>query len=237
MHFSSPPESGNYTRLKTVLGRIRHLEGLPDAVQAEIAAAAFPVPYKAGQVIYIEGEPAGFVYLLEQGWVKAVRMSSDGREQAMLFLQACELFGDIAVYTDQVYPGSVVALEDVQAWLIPADKFLKMVADNPSLALAMLRRMGERVLKYIGMVEDLALRSVESRLANTLLQHAEARAGRLVVPRRHWTTFDEMAVRLGTVRDVLSRTLRSLEAQELLRVEKQAIILLDPEGLRQRGDL
>jgi CRP-like cAMP-binding protein len=54
--------------------------------------------------------------------------------------------------------------------------------------------------------------------------------------RRAWTTFDEMAVRLGTVRDVLSRALKTLEAENLLKVEKQAIILLDPQGLAERAD-
>jgi CRP/FNR family transcriptional regulator len=86
-------------------------------------------------------------------------------------------------------------------------------------------------------VEDLSLRNVETRLANTLLQHAEARNGQLLVPRRDWTTFDEMAVRLGTVRDVLSRALKTLEAEGLLKVEKQAIVLLDPKGLAERGNL
>jgi hypothetical protein len=59
--------------------------------------------------------------------------------------------------------------------------------------------------------------------------------GQFVVPRRDWTTFDEMAVRLGTVRDVLSRALKTLEAENLLRVEKHAIVILDSKGLEERG--
>jgi CRP/FNR family transcriptional regulator len=103
------------------------------------------------------------------------------------------------------------------------------------LATAVIRHLGGRVLHYINLVEDLSLRSVEARLANTLLQNAELRDGQLIVPRREWTTFDEMAIRLGTVRDVLSRTLKTLESEGLLKVEKQSIILLDPKGLEERG--
>ena len=69
------------------------------------------------------------------------------------------------------------------------------------------------------------------------MSHAELHDGQLIVPRREWTTFDEMAVRLGTVRDVLSRTLKTLEAEGLLKVEKQAINVLDPKGLAERGNL
>lgn len=224
-------------RLKAVLSQISHFNQLPAELQETLAAAALPRHYEAGQVIYLEGEPAEFVYILESGWVKATRMSHDGREQAMLFLRPVEVFGDIAVFTGTNYPGTVTALEAVDAWTIPSATLLALVKRSPELALAVIRRLGERVLHYIELVEDLSLRSVEARLANTLLQHAEQENGRLVVRRRSWTTFDEMAVRLGTVRDVLRRALKTLEAEGLLKVEKKAILLLDAKGLAERGNL
>lgn len=196
---------------------------------------AAPRHYNTGQVIYLEGEPANYIYILEKGWVKATRMSPEGREQAMLFLQAGEIFGDIAVLTDTPYPGTVMALEPVEAWAIEKSAMQPLIARYPELAMAVIRRLGERVLYYIGLVEDLSLRSVEERLASTLLKHAEMSGSRLTVPRRTWTTFDEMAIRLGTVRDVLSRALRTLEEEGLLRVERHEIVILDPEGLARRG--
>ena len=104
------------------------------------------------------------------------------------------------------------------------------------MAMAVIQHLGERVLHYVDMIEDLSLRSVETRLAITLLRNANMVDGRLTVRRERWTTFDEMAVRLGTVRDVLSRALRSLENDGLLKVERREIILLDPKGLESRGD-
>lgn len=232
-----PPAPRHLARLKALLARIRRFDGLPPEVQERIAASASPRHFAAGQVIYLEGEPAETLYLLERGWIKATRMSREGREQAMLFLESGEIFGDIAMFSGTTYPGTVVALEDVDVWAIPAREFLTLTEQYPALAMAVIRHLSDRVLHYIGLVEDLSLRNVEARLANTLLQHAEARDGQLIVPRRGWTTFDEMAVRLGTVRDVLSRALKTLEAEGLLRVEKQAIVLLDPKGLAERGRL
>lgn len=230
-----PPVPQHLTRLKTLLARIRHFDGLPPKVQERIAALAVLHHFAAGQVIYIEGEPAEAFYLLERGWIKATRMSRDGREQAMLFLESGEIFGDIAVFSGTTYPGTVVALEDVDVWAIPAREFLILTEQYSALAMATIHHLSDRVLHYIGLVEDLSLRNVEARLANTLLQHAEVHDGQLIVPRRGWATFDEMAVRLGTVRDVLSRGLKTLEAEGLLKVEKQAIFLLDPKGLAERG--
>jgi len=162
-------------------------------------------------------------------------MTHEGREQAMMFLRPVEIFGDIAVFTGTTYPGTVVALEDVDVWVIPAKTILDLIPRHPELAMAVIHHLGGRVLHYISLVEDLSLRNVEARLANTLLRHAELRDGQLIVPRREWTTFDEMATRLGTVRDVLSRALKTLESEGLLKVEKQSITLLDPKGLEERG--
>lgn len=228
--------SNFHDRLKFTLSKIEHFKSLPPEAQNAIIDVAIPRQYKAGQVIYLEGEPADYVYLLEKGWVKATRMTHEGREQGLLFLRPVEIFGDIAVFSGTSYPGTVTALEDVEAWLIPSQVLMLLVKQYPDLALAIIQRLSERVLHYIGLVEDLSLRSVETRLASTLLRNAELRNEQMIVPRQEWTTFDEMAVRLGTVRDVLSRAMKTLEAEGYLKVEKQTILILDPKGLSERVD-
>lgn len=222
-------------RAKNALAKVSHFANLPSYVQEEVAGAAAQRHYAAGQVIYLEGEPGTMVYILESGWVRASRTSPEGREQAMSFLRPGEVFGDIAVFTGMPYPGTVIALEDVELWTIDGNRLLDLVGRYPELARAVIRRLADRVSYFIGLVEDLSLRSVEARLANTLSKNAETREGRLIVPRRSWTTFAEMAVRLGTVRDVLSRALRTLEKEGLIKVERHGITLLDPLGLEKRG--
>src|SRR3990170_5931687 len=172
----------NFDQIKNALQLIRHFNDLPDEIQQAIAASATHRHFDAGQVIYVEGEPAESIYVLESGWVKATRMTREGREQAMMFLRPVEVFGDIAVFTGTTYPGTVVALEDVDVWALPAQAVLDLVSHHPAFAMAVIRHLGERVLHYISLVEDLSLRSVEARLANTLLHHAEQRDGRLIVP-------------------------------------------------------
>lgn len=232
----SSPSPKNHERLKITLSQMRHFNTLPDEAQEVIIAAAIPRHFEAGQVIYLEGEPANFVYIIEHGWVNATRMTPEGREQGLLFLHPVEIFGDIAVFTGTAYPGTTTALEDVDAWVLPSETLLLLVKRYPDLALAIIRKLSDRVLYYIGLVEDLSLRSVEARLASTLLRNAELRNDQLIVPRREWTTFDEMAVRLGTVRDVLSRAMKTLEVEGYLKVEKQIIVILDPKGLSERAD-
>ena len=215
--------------------RLPSFRELPATVHQALARSTRRRYLEAGQVIYVEGEAAEYIYILETGWIKATRMNRDGREQAMMFMQPVDIFGDIAVLTGTTYPGTTTALERVGVWFISADVVWNLIHTYPELAEAIIHHLGKRVLNYISLVEDLSLRSVEARLAHSLLRHAEVQDGQLVVPRRKWTTFDEMAIRLGTVRDVLARTLKTLEAENLLKVEKQVIILLDPKGLTERA--
>lgn len=117
----------NFDQIKNALQRIRHFNDLPDEIQQGIAASAIHRHFDTGQVIYVDGEPAESIYILEAGWVKATRMTRDGREQAMMFLHPVEVFGDIAVFTGTTYPGTVVALEDVDVWVIPAKTILDLI--------------------------------------------------------------------------------------------------------------
>jgi len=235
-HNAQPSEAQRAARVKEILSKVRHFAELPVTVQEAIASAAAPRRFEADEVIFLEGEPADVLYILETGWVKATRMSPEGREQALWFLEAGEVFGDVALLTDAPSPGTVVALEAVDAWAIEKSAFLHLIHKYPQMAMAVIRRLGDRVLYFIGLVEDLSLRSVEARVAKTLLKHALVSGDRLVVPRRTWTTFDEMATRLGTVRDVLSRALKTLEEEQLLHVERHEIVILDPAGLAARGE-
>jgi CRP-like cAMP-binding protein len=230
-HRNVPPP-----RLKTLFAKVRHFDKLQPEVQEQLEAAAALRRFNAGQVVYLEGEPAESIFIVESGWVKATRMSHDGREQALLFLRTGEMFGDVAVFSHASYPGTVTALEDASLWVIPAATILQLTEQHPDMAMAVIRHLGDRVLYYVDMIDDLSLCSVEARLARTLLKHARVSEGRLMVPRETWTTFDEMAVRLGTVRDVLSRSLKTLEAEGLLEVKRREIILLDPKGLAARGE-
>jgi CRP/FNR family transcriptional regulator len=223
-------------RLKSMLSQISHFNLLNAETQTAILSIAVPCHFHTGQVIYLEGEPAKYVYILTHGWVKATRMTKEGREQGLLFLRPVEIFGDIAVFANTSYPGTTTALEDVDAWMIPSEKLLAVVQSHSDLALAVIQRLSERVLHYLDLVEDLSLKSVESRLATSLLRNAELSNGQLMVPRREWTTIDAMAVRLGTVRDVLSRAMKTLEAEGHIRVEKQTIIVLNPKGLAERSN-
>ena len=96
------------------------------------------------------------------------------------------------------------------------------------LALALLKELTSRLRHLVNLVDDLALHSVQGRLAGMLLeQAAEDKRGMPAAA----LTQAEMAARLGTVREMVGRALKTFEALGLLRLERGVIVLLDRAGL------
>jgi len=110
---------------------------------------------------------------------------------------------------------------------------LQLLDEHAGLARLIIQNLADRVMHLVGLVEDLSLRSVEARLARVLLENASGG----VLQRRRWATQSEMAARLGTVPDVISRVLRGLAEEGLIQIERREIRILDPQGLEAKARL
>ena len=211
-----------------LLKAVSYFSRLDHAALKLLAQSAVRRAYDAGQVILIEGEPCAGLYVVESGWLKAVKIGLDGREQVLQTLRDGEAFNALSVFTDAPNQATVSALEDSVVWLIQREVLLNLMDQHPALTRQVVTDLAGRVMHLIRMVEDLSLRSVEARLARLLLEQAEGGS----VQRRRWATQAEMASRLGTVPDVVNRALRKLSDGGLIHVERHQIQILDKEGLK-----
>lgn len=217
----------NSDDLLPLLASIPYFEGMEPALLVEISKSAFPRQYEAGQLVILEGEQPAGLYIVQHGWLKVSKIAMDGREQILQFLDDGEVFNAVSVFTQQVNPASVTALESSKVWLIRREKMLALLESHPKFARLVIQDLAGRVLHLISLVEDLSLRTVESRLARLLLENSVA--GR--VQRQRWATQNEMASRLGTVPDVVSRTLRKLAERGLIEIDRHEIRIIDRSGL------
>ncbi len=214
----------NTTRL---LKSVSYFSSLDEAALSLVARSAIRRVYNAEQVILLEGEPCAGLYIVEGGWLKAVKIGIDGREQVLQTLGPGDVFNAISVFTDAPNQATVTALETSQVWMVWREVLLRLLDENPALARQVVKDLAGRVMHLVRMVEDLSLRSVEARLARLLLELAEGE----VVQRRRWATQAEMAARLGTVPDMVNRALRKLSEAGMINVERHQIQILDKEGL------
>ncbi len=224
----------NRDLLREKLRTIPYFRGLDPAALDALAQTAIWRTYAAGAIIFLEGEASANLYFLTEGWIKVVKTSPEGREQVLRFLGPGETFNEVGVLAHRPNPATAIALEHSKLWLLPRDAVRSVLLDRPEAMLQVVENMADRLVEMVGLVTDLSLRSVEARLARWLLEWSDESG---VVSRRRWSTQSEMAARLGTVPDVLSRALRRLSEAGILHVERRQIRILDQARLKERAQV
>ncbi|MGQ9627289.1 MAG: Crp/Fnr family transcriptional regulator [Anaerolineae bacterium] len=208
------------------LRRVPLLADLSEDALARVANVAVRRVYAPGETIIVEGEPCQAAYLIAEGEVRVYRLSPGGREQVLARLGPGQTFNTVSPFQPRgVNHATVQALTSVTLYAISREDFRRLVGECSELALAILRDFASRLDHLTNLVEDLSLRTVRGRLARFLLEHAEA--GQVT---RRWTQ-EEIAAHLGTVRDMVGRTLRAFADAGLVRMERRRIVLLDRKGL------
>jgi len=208
------------------LRRISLFADLSDDALIRIARVARSQTYVPGEVITIRGEPCRAAYFIAEGQVRVYRLSPGGREQVLVQLGPGQAFNMVPLFKPHgVNHATVEALTPVTLYAITCKDLHRLVGECPELALALLRDFASRLDHLTNLVEDLSLRTVRGRLARFLLEHGETNA-----TTQRWTQ-EEIAAHLGTVRDMVGRTLRAFADAGLVRMDRQRIVLLDREGL------
>jgi CRP-like cAMP-binding protein len=191
-------------------------------------------------MIALTGEPSRAIHLIAQGRVRSQRSSLEGREYVLHDLGPGECFDLASVFDRGRNLATITALSDTALYVIPATEFRRIVDKHPALSMALLAHMTRRVRHLSDAVEGLALYDVRTRLARCLLSYidkapkgARASGDDWSCPR--YLTQGELAAQIGTVRDVVGRTLRSFSRQGIIRRERGRVVVTDLAGLRQEA--
>ena len=206
------------------------------AARQALAAVARVVDYDDGQAIMLEGDPAVPVFYVLRGTVRVFRTSMDGREQTVIRLGPGEAFNMPAAFMDSDgAPASASALGPVVLLSIPRPDLRRVVRETPEIALAVLRDFARKLHYLTDLTRDLGLLTVRARLARFLLNAhggystSEGQQPQVSSPVR-WTHY-EIAAQIGTVREVVSRTLRTFAKEGLIKLDRHRIVILNHEAL------
>jgi len=223
--------------LTGALRRIPLFATLPVPLLEEIARLCGVRRVRKGELLFSEGDAAGYLPLLLAGQVKLLRTGPDGREQVLHLVRAPAAFAEAAVFGPGVFPAATVVVEAGQLATVPRPALLDLMQRRPEMALALLASMSFWLRRLVDLVDGLALHTVEERVA-AYLWSAFARSGealasgaqiRLEEPKRL------IAALCGTAPEVLSRTFRRLASDGVVQVNGPMATLLDPAGLAARA--
>lgn len=207
--------------------------GLPSEDLDLISSFVIPKVLAKGEYLFREGGASEGFYVVQRGAVNVHRVSATGKEQVISVFRAGQSFAEAALASAGGYPADARAIEDSTILLVPKADILALLRNRPELALRMLGSMSQHLRVIVGLLDDLTLKDVETRLANWLIKRCPRPLPAQAVTIELDGTKRVLAAEIGTVSETLSRTFAEFREKKLIRVAGKTITILDPKRLEQ----
>jgi len=215
-----------------ILPGISLFSGLDTGEIASVTQLVIERRYAAGDMLFWEGEACAGMFLIVKGTVKIFKTSQNGRELVIGLESAPSSVAELPLFDGGPYPASVRAVTDVVTYFINKDDFHRVCLAHPEIALKILAKVGARLRHLVATIESITFGCVTARLARLLLEMSQEAGCDEFLLR---VTHQELASRLGTVREVVSRNLIRFRANGLVRTDGHRLAILDRAGLEHEA--
>ena len=210
-----------------LLSRVHYFSGLsPDKLESIKKFICLEKAAEKGEIFLIEGDWSDFLYFLISGVVKVYKASADGKEQILHIATQGESLNDVSTFDGGPNSASMLAMTPVLLYGIRKSDLETLFRDHFKVALNTIKALANRVRRDSTLVKDLSFTKVTGRLAKMLLKHAEAETD--AWPR---LTQQDMADMVGTAREVVNRSLRTLEENGAIKLERHGIVITNKKAL------
>ncbi len=205
-------------------------KGLSDASLQELMDGMNLRKFERGEVLFWEGDPCAGLHIIQQGSVKLFRLSPNGRQHIVRVMQEGETCNEVPAFDNGVNPVNVEALEECLVWVISSESVQQLMQKDPQFMQVIVQNLAKMMRHLVKMVSDMAFYQVTHRLARLISEiPAEELSGESGA---RWTQ-DQIAARLGTVREVVARSLRELERSGAIEVGNRRIRITNDNILQQ----
>lgn len=203
-----------------------YFKGLKPAELEFIKGLLSEKSYNRGEMVFFDGETAQALYFVVSGAVKIFKTSVDGKEQILDIIKPGESFNDVPIFDNGLTPVSAQAMGPVSLYEISKNAIDTIIYKYPLVAGNVINVLAGRVRNLVSLVEDLSFRTVLGRVAKILLDNAAD--GKSPGPR---LTQQEMAAMAGTAREVVGRSLKTLEEDEIIKLDRHRIVIRNRDAL------
>ncbi len=206
---------------------------VPDDVRQILADNGRAVRVRKGQVLLAVGLPATDVYLVVEGCVSVSLVSAQGRETVLRSIGPGEIFGELAAIDGEPRSADVAASENTMLQVIPGRVFVSLIESEPRLALWLARYLAQQVRYLTNRIYELSTMAVGTRLQAELVRLAEPDGnGGATITRI--PTQAELAARIGTNRETVTREFSLLVREKLVIREGRRIVIPSLTRLAER---
>jgi len=203
-----------------------HFSGLSSSEYDSIKQHFYEKKVSKGEILLFEGDAADTLFFVIEGVVKVFKTSADGKEQILQIIRPGESFNDVPVFGGESNLASAEAMGNVVTCAIKKSDMEVIIREYPRVAANVIQILSQRVTQLVSLVEDLSFRNVTGRVAKVLLEYAGN--GSDEKPR---LTQQEMAAMIGTAREMVGRSLKTLEEEGTIRMERNRVIITNQETL------
>lgn len=220
----------------TIAGTLRHVpifSGL-DATQLEfLVNRTVERKTRSDELLFSEGDPCEGLYVVQTGNVRIFKSAASGREQVLAIEGPGSSIAELPVFDGGNYPASAQSLNDGTVLFVSKQAFQSLCLQHPEVALKVLKVVGARLRRLVGIIEELSFTTVRHRLVALLLRLAKTEGKRSAsgIELTLNANNQELAAQLGTVRELVSRNLSRLQSEGLITMTGRDISIPKPEKL------
>jgi len=207
-----------------------YFAGLDDDALRLVAEGMHLYRFARKESIFLEAETCAGLHIMKSGSAKVFLLSPQGRQYIVKILYEGDTFNEVSVYGGGENPVNTAALEESEIWIIQTEILRKLVSSYPKYANQIINNLSNNLRDLVLRVSGMAFFQVTHRLAHLLNELPEEA---LNGENNTRLTQDQLAARLGSVREVIARSLRALERSDAIRLENRRIYIEDREKLAQ----
>jgi CRP-like cAMP-binding protein len=220
-----PMPSEQTAAVLEVLKRVPIFSSLSEKEFAFLTSHIVQKKYGASEIIFGEGDACTGLFVVQSGNVRIFKSSAGGREQVLSIDGPGGSIAELPVFDGGTYPASAQAITDSTLFFFSRQDFHALCAQHPEVALKVLRVVGGRLRRLVGIIEELSFTTVRHRLIALLVRLGKMEGTRngdaitLTLPMNN----TELAAQIGTVRELVSRNLSRLQAEGLIEVDNRTL--------------
>jgi CRP-like cAMP-binding protein len=179
-----------------------------------------------GKIFYQPQDTSEVLFILKKGRVQLYRLSPEGKKLVVATIGPGTIFGEMAIIGQGMHNAFAEAAEDCLLCVMSRHDVERLVLGKPSVALRIMELMASRLSEAESQLEDMAFKSIPTRLALLLLRLRDDQGDCI-----YGYTHQDLAEAIGTYRETATQTLNEFKANALIDIGRKRINILDPDGL------
>jgi len=217
------------------IGYLRMVDIFRDLTEAEIKdidRVTTMNNYHKGKILYMPEDKSEVLFLLKEGRVQLYRISPDGKKLVIATIGPGAIFGEMSLIGQGMHNSFAETVEDCVLCVMNRSEVERVLLTKPKVALRIFEVLGRRLRDAEMRLEEIAFKSIPSRLASLLLQLAAEQGNDSVAGLTH----QDLGEQIGTYRETTTQTLNAFKSQGLIQIGRKLIAILDHEGLQRLAD-